>query len=85
MSHVRPDGSYYSTIFEEYGLDRFEMQYGEILCWGQTSSAEKAMDAWRNSEGHFESMSASIKTLVGVGVAQGNSGYYFCQIFTNKD
>lgn len=85
MSHVRPDGSYYSTIFEEYGLDRFEMQYGEILCWGQTSSAEKAMDAWRNSEGHFESMTASNKTLVGVGVAQGNSGYYFCQIFTNKD
>lgn len=85
MSHVRPNGSYYSTIFEEYGLDRFEMQYGEILCWGQTSSAEKAMDAWKNSEGHFESMTASNKTLVGVGVAKGNSGYYFCQIFTNKD
>lgn len=85
MSHVRPDGSYYSTIFEEYGLDRFEMQYVEILCWGQTDSAEKAMDAWENSEGHFASMTSSNKTLVGVGVALGNNGYYFCQVFTNKD
>lgn len=33
IEHVRPDGSYYSTIFEEYGLDRFEMQYVEILGW----------------------------------------------------
>lgn len=85
MSHVRPDGSYYSTIFEEHGLDRFEMQYSEILCWGQTSSAEKAMDAWVNSGGHFASMTASNKTLVGVGVARGDNGYYFCQIFTSKD
>ena len=84
-SHVRPDGSYYSTIFEEYGLDRFEMQYVEILCWGRTNSVEKAMDAWVNSEGHFASMTSSNKTLVGVGVAKAYDGYYFCQVFTNKD
>lgn len=84
-SHVRPDGSYYSTIFEEYGLDRFEMQYVEILCWGRTNSVEKAMDAWVNSEGHFASMTSSNKTLVGVGVAKADDGYYFCQVFTNKD
>lgn len=84
-SHVRPDGSYYSTIFEEYGLDRFEMQYVEILCWGRTNSVEKAMDAWVNSEGHFASMTSSNKTLVGVGVARADDGYYFCQVFTNKD
>lgn len=85
MSHARPDGSYYSTIFEEYGLDRFSMQYGEILCWGQTDSVEKAMDAWVNSEGHFASMTASNKTLVGVGIAKGSNGYYFCQVFTDMD
>lgn len=84
-SHIRPDGSYYSTIFEENGLDRFEMKYVEILCWGQTSSVEKAMDAWVNSEGHFASMTNPNMTLVGVGVAKGDNGYYFCQIFTNKD
>lgn len=84
-SHIRPDGSYYSTFFEENGLDRFEMKYVEILCWGQTSSVEKAMDAWVNSEGHFASMTNPNMTLVGVGVAKGDNGYYFCQIFTNKD
>ena len=81
-SHVRPDGSYYSTIFEEYGLDRFEMQYVEILCWGRTNSVEKAMDAWVNSEGHFASMTSSNKTLVGVGVAKAGDGYY-CLLYTS--
>lgn len=86
IEHVRPDGSYYSTIFEEYGLDRFEMQYVEILGWSTILDSDYIVDLWENSPGHFASMTGANKTLVGVGISIGEDGrYYFCQVFTNKD
>lgn len=86
ISHVRPNGSYYSTIFEENGLDRFEMQYVEILGWSTILDAKYIVDMWENSPGHFASMTGTNKTLVGVGISLGDDGrFYFCQIFTNKD
>ncbi len=86
IEHFRPDGSYYSTIFEEYGLDRFEMQYVEILGWSTILDSDYIVDLWENSPGHFASMTGANKTLVGVGISVGEDGrYYFCQIFTNKD
>ena len=86
IEHVRPDGSYYSTIFEEYGLDRFEMQYVEILGWSTILDSDYIVDLWENSSGHFASMTGANKTLVGVGISIGEDGrYYFCQVFTNKD
>ena len=86
IEHFRPDGSYYSTIFEEYGLDRFEMQYVEILGWSTILDSDYIVDLWENSPGHFASMTGANKTLVGVGISVGEDGrYYYCQIFTNKD
>lgn len=86
ISHVRPNGSYYSTIFEENGLDRFEMQYVEILGWSTILDAKYIVDMWENSPGHFASMTGTNKTLAGVGISLGDDGrFYFCQIFTNKD
>ncbi len=86
IEHFRPDGSYYSTIFEEYGLDRFEMQYVEILGWSTILDSDYIVDLWENSPGHFASMTGANKTLVGVGISVGEDGrYYFCQVFTNKD
>ena len=86
IEHFRPDGSYYSTIFEEYGLDRFEMQYVEILGWSTILDSDYIVDLWENSPGHFASMTVANKTLVGVGISVGEDGrYYFCQVFTDKD
>lgn len=86
IRHIRPDGSFYDTIFAEYGLDINSMQYIEILGYGRTESATKMMTAWKESSGHFGAMTAANKSLVGVGVAKGDNGYYyFCQVFTNKD
>lgn len=86
IKHFRPDGSYYSTIFEEYGLDRFEMQYVEILGWSTILDSDYIVDLWENSPGHFASMTGANKTLVGVGISVGEDGrYYFCQVFTDKD
>lgn len=85
IDHGRPDDSFYNTIFAEYGLDIHSMNYQEILCWGPTDSVDDVMEAWVNSQGHFNSMTNPNMTLVGVGVATGDDGFYFCQIFTNTD
>ena len=85
IDHGRPDDSFYNTIFAEYGLDIHSMNYQEILCWGPTYSVDAVMEAWVNSQGHFNSMTNPNMTLVGVGVATGDDGFYFCQIFTNTD
>lgn len=86
IRHIRPDGSFYDTIFAEYGLDINSMQYIEILGYGRTESATKMMTAWKESSGHFGAMTAANKSLVGVGVAKGDNGYYyFCQVFTDMD
>lgn len=86
IRHIRPDGSFYDTIFAEYGLDINSMQYIEILGYGRTESATKMMTAWKESSGHFGAMTAANKSLVGVGVAKGDNGYYyFCQVFTDID
>lgn len=85
IDHGRPDDSFYNTIFAEYGLDIHSMNYQEILCWGPTDSVDAVMEAWVNSQGHFNSMTNPNMTLVGVGVATGDDGFYFCQIFTNTD
>ncbi len=85
IDHGRPNGDFYDTIFAEYGLDIYSMNYQEILCWGPTDSVDAVMEAWVNSQGHFKSMTNPNMIFVGVGVAKGDNGYYFCQIFTNKD
>ena len=85
IRHIRPNGDFYDTIFAEYGLDIYSMNYQEILCYGPTDSVDAVMEAWVNSQGHFNSMTNPNMTLVGVGVATGDNGFYFCQIFTNTD
>ena len=86
IDHGRPDDSFYNTIFAEYGLDIYSMNYQEILAWATTTDAHYAVNLWKNSSGHFNSMTNPNMTLVGVGVAMGNDGKtYYCQIFTNTD
>lgn len=86
IRHIRPDGSFYDSIFAEYGLDISEMNYQEILGWSTILDSDYIVGLWENSEGHFSSMTSPTKSLVGVGVSLGNDGkYYFCQFFTDRD
>lgn len=84
--HGRPDGTSMYTIFAEYGLDFTTIQFGENLATSTDLDAQLVVNALKESDGHFKTMVASNKILIGVGVAYGNDGrFYFCQIFTNKD
>ena len=86
INHLRPDGSLYDTIFAEYGLDESEIQDGENLVQLDAPTAERAINAWVNSPGHLQTMLASNKTLVGVGMAKGDDGKYYCSmILTDMD
>lgn len=86
INHLRPDGSDMGTIFEEYGLDEFNMQYNENLAQLYLPTAERAVNAWVNSPGHLRTMLASNKTLVGIGMAVGDDGKYYCSmILTDMD
>jgi len=78
MSHYRPDGSSYSTIFNEYDLSYFS--YGENVAYGRTS-AEDTMNDWKSSAGHNANMLNSEFTHVGIGVTYYNGTYYWTQLF----
>lgn len=86
IRHIRPNGDFYDTIFAEYSLDIYSMNYQEIMGWATILDANYIVDGWENSSGHFNSMTNPNMTFVGVGVSKGDDGrYYYCQIFTNKD
>ena len=86
VDHSRPDGTSWYTILDEYGLDSLSMQFGENLVQLSEPTAQRAINAWVNSPGHLQTILASNKTLVGVGMAMGDDGKYYCSmILTDKD
>lgn len=86
MIHERPDGTHWTSILDEYGFDRFNLQYGENLAWRTNLNANEVVGGWEASKGHCDTMTASNKTLIGVGIALGDNGrYYYSMILTDKD
>lgn len=86
INHARPDGTHWSTILEEYGFDLFDLQCGENLVQLSQPTAERAVSAWENSSGHLLTMTASNKKYIGIGLAKGTDGKYYCSmILTDKD
>ena len=84
--HTRPDGTDMYTILAEYGLDFLKVQFNENLATAYDLDADLVVNALAESSGHLQTMTATNKTLIGVGIARGDDGrYYFCQIFTNMD
>ena len=84
--HTRPGGTDMYTILAEYGLDFLKVQFNENLATAYDLDAELVVNALAESSGHLQTMTATNKTLIGVGIARGDDGrYYFCQIFTNMD
>lgn len=87
INHLRPDGTSMYTILDEYGLNSYTTNCGENLAQLPTfTSAERVVDAWVNSSGHFITMTSSTKKYIGIGIAQGSDGKYYCSmILTDED
>lgn len=75
FDHKRPDGTGCFTLFDGY------YQLGENIVAAYSSSAEHAMELWKNSESHRQTMLGSMYTAVGVGHAYYNGVHYWVQEF----
>lgn len=85
INHGRPDGTDMNTIFAEFGLDKHSLQFGENLAQLGQPTAERAITVWKNSSGHLLTMTSSNKNYIGIGLAEGDDGkYYCCMILTDK-
>jgi len=65
FSHNRPDGSAWSTVFQEIELPQYRIA-GENIAAGYGNS-EAAMVGWMNSDGHRANILSSSYTHAGVG------------------
>ncbi len=87
MTHIRPGFEQYgnsltegfTALREEAGVDL--LIGGENAGFSMSLSAEQIMDAWDQSQGHHDTICSPEHTHIGVGVARGEDGYYYCQIF----
>lgn len=80
FSHTRPNGSSFSTVLKEQGVNF--MGAGENIAWGQ-KSPEEVMQGWMNSEGHRANILNAKFTKIGVGYYQNSNGTnYWTQLFT---
>ena len=79
FSHTRPNGSSFSTVLDEQGVNY--MSAGENIAYGQRTP-EEVMNAWMNSQGHRENILNSRYTSIGVGCYQSSNGtLYWTQLF----
>lgn len=86
INHQRPDGTSMGTIFTEYGFDRYTMEFDENLAQLSRLSPERAVTVWKESAGHLLTMTSSNKTFIGIGIAQGSDGKYYCSmILTDRE
>lgn len=78
FDHTRPDGSKWSTAFDEAGL--YNCYGGENIAAGQ-KNAEEAMYSWMHSSGHKANILDVDYTKIGVGCYLYNGTYYWVQEF----
>ncbi|MBQ8786053.1 MAG: CAP domain-containing protein [Oscillospiraceae bacterium] len=82
FSHTRPDGTECFTAFDELGAKHGYA--AENIAAGQ-SSAERVMNGWMNSQGHYDNIMSSNVTKIGVALVTTSGGYkyYWVQVFTD--
>lgn len=80
FSHTRPDGSNYSTVFEEFGIEHNSRN--EIIARGYTD-AQSLVTAWASTSSSSPVISALVYSTAAVGVYQeppaedGTEGRYY--------
>lgn len=80
FSHVRPNGSNYSELFNELGIDSYSS--GENIAFGYINPEEVCV-GWKESAGHYANMINSRYKKLGVGKYTYNGTTYWVQIFSN--
>lgn len=80
FSHTRPNGSSFSSVLAENGVEY--RGSGENIAWGQRSP-EEVMNGWMNSEGHRANILNKNFKYIGVGYHVNSNGTgYWTQLFT---
>ena len=82
FSHTRPDGTSWSTAFDEGGFTLGGNCGGraENIAYGY-SSAAAVVEAWKNSAGHRANMLKSSFNVIGIGFVNDGGVYYWTQEF----
>lgn len=78
-SHTRPNGTKYSTVFDDLGIAR--KASGENIAMGYPT-AQDVSKVWKDSPTHYKNMINGNYSKIGIGVAVDQRGcYYWCQLF----
>ena len=79
FSHDRPDGSSCFTAIRQAGV-RYRT-CGENIAMGTNLDAERAMELWTDSPGHFENMVDGRFKEVGIASFRAGENVYWVQLF----
>lgn len=79
FSHDRPDGSSCFTAIRQAGI-RYRT-CGENIAMGTNLDAERAMELWTDSQGHFENMVDGRFKEVGIASFRAGENVYWVQLF----
>lgn len=79
FSHDRPDGSSCFTAIRQAGV-RYRT-CGENIAMGTNLDAERAMELWTNSQGHFENMVDRRFKEVGIAAFRAGENVYWVKLF----
>ena len=79
-SHTRPDGSSWSTVFDQYGVS-WGGGIAENLAYISYSDAADVVYSWMNSSGHKANILNGSYSEIGVGVYYSGGNYYICTLF----
>lgn len=77
LSHVSPEGDGPGDRAAAAGYQRWS---GENIARGY-ATAEDVVDGWMDSEGHRKNILSCDSAAIGVGVAEGDQGPYWTQLF----
>ena len=78
--HFRPNGTLWTTLWDEYGLS-IPSGRSENIAFNQKSD-KKAFEALMNSEGHRKAILTGMYTKMGIGKFTFNNRTYYVQIFS---
>lgn len=80
FAHTRPDGTRYTTIFEEFGWGKPSSSCENGGSGTNRASAATQVEAWMNSSGHKANILKDNVTKIGVGYAYSNGTHYWTML-----
>lgn len=78
FEHVRPDGSSWSSVLDEFNIPGYTQ--GENIAYNY-DTPENVVNGWMNSQGHRDNILNPSFTSMGVGLCINNDESYWVQLF----